>query len=277
MKKIFTSLALVFTAGFSFGQIGAVAPNFTSTDINGTSHTLYSYLNAGKLVLVDVSATWCGPCWNFHNAHYLEDLYAEFGPNGTDDIVVLFYEGDAATTLADLNGTGGNTQGDWVTGTPYPIINDSPLNLSTNIYAPLGFPTINVICPSDKKIKADLWDSQGSSQAVSLQNMRTLVLGYINSCTTLGVEENVELVSNITIAPNPTTSSTTVSLNATSAETVSIGMYDVSGKEISTYSKELMEGENEVVIEMSNLEAGRYFVKISNSNYVSKMIPVVKQ
>lgn len=276
MKKIFTSLALVLTTGLSFGQIGAVAPNFTSTDINGTTHTLYSYLNAGKLVLVDVSATWCGPCWNFHNAHYLEDLYAEFGPSGTNDIVVLFYEGDAATTLADLNGTGGNTQGDWVTGTPYPIINDSPLNLSTSIYAPLGFPTINVICPSDKKIKADLWDSQAATQAASLQNMRTLVLGYINSCTALGVEEGIELVSDITIAPNPTSASTTITMTASKAETVSIGMFDVSGKEISTYSKELTEGENELVLEMANLEAGRYFVKISNENYVSKMIPVVK-
>jgi thiol-disulfide isomerase/thioredoxin len=276
MKNIFTSFVLVFTVGFSFGQIGAVAPNFTSTDISGNSHTLYSYLNAGKLVLVDVSATWCGPCWNFHNAHYLEDLYAEFGPNGTDDIVVLFYEGDAATTLADLNGTGGNTQGDWVTGTPYPIINDSPLNLSTNIYAPLGFPTINVICPSDKKIKADLWDSQASTQAASLQNMRTLVLGYINSCTALEIEEGVELVSDITIAPNPTSASTTVTLTALKAESVSIGIFDVSGKEISIYSIELTEGANELVLEMANLEAGRYFVKISNENYVSKMIPVVK-
>ncbi|MEN9997044.1 MAG: hypothetical protein RI922_34 [Bacteroidota bacterium] len=277
MKKIITSLALVLTASCSFGQIGAVAPDFTSTDINGNSHTLYSYLNAGKLVLVDVSATWCGPCWNFHNAHYLEDLYTEFGPAGTNDIVVLFYEGDAATTLADLNGTGSNTQGDWVTGTPYPIINDSPLHLSTSIYAPLGFPTINVICPSDKKIKADLWDSQASTQAQSLQNMRTLVLGYINSCTALGLEEAVELVSELTVAPNPTTNATTVTMNASNNETVTIRLYDVAGKEISTSTKELIEGENEVVIEMSNLEAGKYFVKISNDNYVSKMIPVVKQ
>ncbi|MFH2096196.1 MAG: hypothetical protein ABIJ16_10865 [Bacteroidota bacterium] len=123
---------------------GVIAPNWTMTDINGNPHTLYDYLDAGKVVIIDVSATWCYPCWNYHNSHALRDVYNNYGPAGTDEIMVFFIEGDGSTTLDDLNGTGSNTQGDWVTGTPYPIINSTAIN---NAYDIEYFPTIYMICP----------------------------------------------------------------------------------------------------------------------------------
>lgn len=139
---------------------GALAPDFTLTDLNGTPQNLYTYLAQGKKVFIDVSATWCGPCWSFHGTHALDDLWAQHGPAGqpgvnpntTDDVVVLFIEGDVSTTNADLLGTGGNTQGDWVTGVQHPIIdlqNGSTFNADYNIGY---FPTIYMIC-QDKLIK----------------------------------------------------------------------------------------------------------------------------
>ena len=38
---------------------------------------------------------------------------------------VFYLEADDQTTAADLNGTGGNTAGDWVTGTQYAIIDNA--------------------------------------------------------------------------------------------------------------------------------------------------------
>lgn len=203
MKKILL-LSMVLSTMRLFSQTGAVAPNFTVTDINGNSHTLYDYLNANKVVLLDVSATWCGPCWGFHSNHYLKDLYNEFGPAGTNQIVVLFYEGDATTDMNDLNGTDAASQGDWITGSPYPIINEAPVQLNLSIYAPLGFPTINVICPSDKRIKSDLWDFQGATPAVSLENMRQEVLNRINTCATLTSSINESEKIQFSAFPNPT-------------------------------------------------------------------------
>ena len=146
MKKITLLIALCFIAFQGKAQIaaGSVAPDFTVTDINGNVHTLSEYTAAGKTVIMDISATWCGPCWNYHNGHALDDIYEAYGPNASDEVVVLFVEGDAATTLADLYGTGSNTQGNWVENSPYPIIDNANI---AQLYQIQFFPTVFRICP----------------------------------------------------------------------------------------------------------------------------------
>lgn len=146
MKKILL-LLFGFYLGVSNAQIasGSVAPDFTAVDINGVSHKLSDYLAAGKTVIMDISATWCGPCWNYHNGKALEDIYNAYGAETSNEVVVLFVEGDANTTLADLNGTTANTQGNWVEGTPYPIIDGSNIG---SLYQINYFPTVFRICPN---------------------------------------------------------------------------------------------------------------------------------
>jgi hypothetical protein len=148
LRSVFT-LALATTISYSTqAQLDGnsqICPDFTATDILGTSHTLYDYLDAGKIVYVDVSATWCGPCWSLHQTGILEDLYETSGPDGTNEIMVLWVEGDQSTNSADLNGTGSSTQGDWVTGVTYPIIDDNgTINTALEI---AYFPTVYRIYP----------------------------------------------------------------------------------------------------------------------------------
>lgn len=148
---------------------GSVAPNFTGVDLDGNSHTLYDLLDAGKTVFIDVSATWCGPCWSYHNSHALKNLWNTYGPPGTDEAFVMFIEGDAATNTACLYGPSGcvgGTQGNWVAGTPYPIIDDASIASQLAISF---FPTIYCVCPANKKIylagqlpMAGLWNFQNN-------------------------------------------------------------------------------------------------------------------
>ncbi len=131
---------------------GTTAPDFTATDINGETHSLSEYLAQGKTVVLYISATWCGPCWQFHNTHYLSDVYNTYGmgETGSEDVVILYVEGDPTTNLDNLNGIGpaNKTQGDWVTGTPYPILDNAQI---ANDYQIAFFPTIYRICPEDGK------------------------------------------------------------------------------------------------------------------------------
>lgn len=268
MKKIITSITAILATGSLFAQIGAVAPDFTQTDINGTSHNLYTYLNAGKVVIVDMSATWCGPCWGFHSAHYLESLHDEFGSAGTNEVVVLFYEDDTQTTLADLNGTGSNTQGDWVTGVTYPIINGTA-SLPYPEYGE-GYPTVSVICPTDKKIKDNLYNYG------SLNEMRAAVQDIIDQCSAAAsLTENTAL--EVSVAPNPTTGNTTIRFSSSTDETATIELYSVSGQFIFALQKTVSSGQNSIDLDLSTLDAGTYFVKVIGGEANSAMIAVMKK
>jgi len=151
MKKILLTIFALATVGANaqFAP-GSTAPDFTATDIYGNSHSLYTdYLNEGKHVLLNVSATWCGPCWNYHNTHFLADFYEAYGPNGSDEAIVLYVEGDPSTPVNAIFGAGNNTWGDWTEGTPYPIIDSG--SVANQYHAPYTqpyFPMIFRICSS---------------------------------------------------------------------------------------------------------------------------------
>ena len=106
------SLSLGMAALAGSAQFGT-APDFNVTDLDGNTHQLYAdILDQGLIAVIDVSATWCGPCWSYHESGVLEDLYDTYGPDGTNELRVFFIEGDDGTTQADLEGTGPSTAGD---------------------------------------------------------------------------------------------------------------------------------------------------------------------
>lgn len=136
-------------AGFSLNaqlEDGSVAPDFTINDIDGNEHHLYAYLDSGYSVIVDFSATWCGPCWSYHNSGVFEELYETYGPDGTNEVRILMIEADDSTTDADLHGTGTSTWGDWTAGVEYPIIDNG--GVIFDAYECNYYPTIFTICPN---------------------------------------------------------------------------------------------------------------------------------
>lgn len=155
--KRFLLVFAVFLWFFNHGKSqlanGATAPDFTVTDLNGNSYNLYSLLDSGIDVVIDVSATWCGPCWNYHNSGVLDNIYHSYGPGGTGNAMVFFIEGDPSTNLNCLYGPSGcvgGTQGNWVAGTPYPIIHEEGPSVRS-AYQVNAFPTIFLISSKNRK------------------------------------------------------------------------------------------------------------------------------
>ncbi len=123
------------------------APDWKATDLNGQSHQLYDYLNQGKVVFMDIFATWCPPCYSYHQSGKFKDLHNLYGPNGSNQARVFSIETDPKTGIPQLYGAQPLSEGDYVTGTPYPII-DKP-GLDDAFYAS-GYPTLYCVCPDRK-------------------------------------------------------------------------------------------------------------------------------
>jgi hypothetical protein len=178
MKK---TLALLFSFSILMrlsAQLpqGTVAPDFTAQDIEGQNWHLYELLEQGKIVVLEVSATWCPPCWAYHNSHAMQELYEAHGPDGDNKLQVLFVEGDPATNAECLEGQqdcNSFTPGDWVEGTTYPFLDNAAIADSFQVGY---FPTTYIICPNKKTYQigqlnaAELWEKASTCPVASGTN-----------------------------------------------------------------------------------------------------------
>ncbi len=140
-----TALALQCILSITlFSVCHGQAPNFIETDLDGTVHNLYQdYLDQGKAVYIDLSATWCGPCRGLHETGYFNEFHDIHGPNGYQDGYVFLVESDASTSVNQLYWNGAYS---YVDHSNYPIIDDADESVY-NSYGGSGYPTVCLVCP----------------------------------------------------------------------------------------------------------------------------------
>lgn len=273
MKNIFLlivlMLSLTVTTNAQLAD-GSISPDFTVTDINGNQHRLYDYLDQGYSVVLHIFGAWVGPSWSYHNSENLQYLYTFHGPAGfpgvgsstTDDVMVLMIETDSSNTLAQLQGVSNGNQsccyssGDFITGTPFPIIDDATI---LDTYQISYYPTIYLICQnrvirhigaaSTASIYTDLQDCE-----VATYPNDPALLNYIGEsaiCTTTPLTVRLQNVgtSNLTSATIKAFKQATevASFNWTG----DLATYDYEDVEIGEYSPETMS--NQLVLKITSL------------------------
>ena len=267
MKKFLFSLVFACVTTLAVAQLDT-AHDFTVTDINGEEFHLYEILDSGKVVVLDVSATWCPPCWSFHQTHISQDLHDAYGPDGTDQIRVIFYEADVNTDDDDLNGTGSNTLGDWVSDGTYTIVNENPLQLEGDLYYPFGFPTISIIRPEGYKITHDLWNASSVSDFEDAINESITLSGDMEE------EEEEEIPESISIFPTLASNLLTIDLSNTSVAIDNALITNALGQVV--LSQELTAG-GVFELNVANMAKGVYFVNLQVRDEIFKTEKFTKQ
>lgn len=266
MKKFYAFLIAAGTAFGSNAQLsnysaGDVVPDFTVTDLNGQQHSLYEYTSAGKYVLLDFFAYWCGPC--MATAPTINEFYHTYGCNAGDVIVLgLEYEGSDEQTHQFEASAGIDDEN------PYPTasgVNGAAAAVHAT-YGAAAFPTIVAITPDNVVIDNDIWPIADVNTIIN-----TFPAGSINPmiCLVNTAEENANETA-VDVYPNPANAFTqvTASVNA-NLDQVDITIYDQTGRLVSQAKwNNLTIGSNVYRLETTALPAGIYHMNMSENGAI---------
>ena len=138
--------------------VGAQAPDFKA-NVLGTKQikTMADY--KGQVVLLNVWATWCGPCKD--EIPSLEKLYKEYGPNGLKLVAVSI---DDYVSEDSIRAFAKNF------GVTFEVLHDSTHAIERT-YQTTGYPETFIIGPEGtirrKWIGPDDWTSQGNRALIA--------------------------------------------------------------------------------------------------------------
>lgn len=147
MKRFLLLFSFLITGLILSAQVptgSKLSKNIKGVDINGNEVDIFADLDAGYSVAIDVFATWCGPCWDFHGSGVMALINEVLGPEGTNQVRCYGIEADGTTAYESLFVANDESWGDWTAGVEYSILNDHSFNSTLNI---AYFPTLYVIRP----------------------------------------------------------------------------------------------------------------------------------
>ena len=161
IKKLLLIFVLIQSVLFA-----QTAPNLIISDLDGTTHNLYDYIDEGKTVILDFFIINCTSCQD--GAPHLDSFWDNYGPNGTDQIQVISIEvsntsDQQVSTIAE----------EW--GIENPVVNLLETPTAYNSFIS-GYPTYIIICP-DKSMTALLDFNYPETILAWEQNINRCVYG----------------------------------------------------------------------------------------------------
>lgn len=257
MKNRIALLIFIWICNFS-AISQTTATDFTATNCHGGTYSLFSNLNAGKIVVI----AWVMPCsaciTDPLTAYTIVESYANSHPERITFILADDYANTSCATLigwADNYGMGNNAD------------EFSDPSIDMNDYGAEGMPKIVILAGDNHKIYFN-----GNSTTVGFQSALDLALAE----NPLGLKKVNNSNFKLSVYPNPVNNVLNVSYELKESSEVILEIIDIVGSKVKLIQTEGIKetGVYNVILDVSNLRKGIYFLKIS-TNSGSKMIKIM--
>jgi Secretion system C-terminal sorting domain len=247
MKKnvILCLTLLLFISTATYAQ--TVAQDWTKTDCDGKTHSLFSDLDNGKVVMIQFDMMNCIYCTKA--AYNTDQIYKDYQVSNPGKLI-MYSMGYDNNTTCDL-------MKNWVSTNKFSfsIIEKCPDDVA--YYGGMGMPTIVILGGRDHKV---FYNKQGYSTSDN-----AVIKDSINAALVkAGIADVSPVFSGLKLYPNPSSQITNLVYTLSNQAPVSIEVIDLLGqKSLSVLNENQQPGPQQVEINTSLLRDGMYFVRIN--------------
>ena len=231
------------------------AVDFTVTDLDGNSHTLFSLLNSGQHVCIDFFFTTCGPCQQ--TVPFFEETFVNYGCNTADVFFISIDVGNTdAECLAYVNTYMGGPSA-------LPVVSgvEGCGDAVISAYGIGAFPTYILIAPNHSIIEQDMWPVSSAASFTTYFNSHSLPQ---QSCAS-SITETADM-NNTRVYPNPASDVLTVTSDF---KIISYNIYDNTGRLVS--QRVLDQPAVQHTIDVAEFTAGSYMIETQTENGGSRV------
>ena len=249
-KTLLIAIAGIFS---SFGFAQTTATDFTANDCASGSHTLFSELDGGNIVVI----TWvmpCGSCINF--ASSIANTVQGFSSSNPGK-VKMYLADDYANSNCSTVDAWANTNNITADAT------FSNASIKMADYGSTGMRKVVVVGGTNHKVYLN------QTTSVSASALQTAINTALN---TTAISETNNAMSGLSLFPNPVVNNPTIYYTLNTTTNVSIDVLNILGEKVSTITPGIQgAGKQELQANMSFLRNGVYFIKL-NAGEASRVI-----
>lgn len=247
--KQYLLTVLLGLIGLSMAHGQTTATDFTATDCNGATHTLFHDLDSGKVaVLVWVMP--CGLCISDAKAAF--DVASGFATSHPGKVVYYLIDdiGDASCSTLNSWASTNNMSGAVTFSNAGNAINQAN-------YGGSGMPHVVVVAPN-RRIYLNLLS--GSNDLLAINDAVSAAF----ASTGVGTTNNGK--TSLAVYPNPAKENITANCVLTKSGVVNIDIFDARGMNVQSLSEVKNAGEQTLTIPLSSkLSSGYYLLRVSAS------------